>query len=179
MVIRCFSLILLLLITSFIQPKPENLSAEEQKLVKAINQYRKSIGLKEIAYSPSLTLVAQMHAADLRDYPPKEGCNMHSWSEHGKWIPCCYTADHKQAGCMWLKPKEVAGYEGHGYEISAMNTAPDTDWLAQWKKSQAHHQVMINQGIWKQVEWNAMGLAIRRPYAVVWFGKEADLAAGK
>lgn len=75
---------------------------------------------------------------------------------------------------MWLKPKELAGYEGHGYEISAMNTAPEVDWLSQWKRSGSHHEVLTNRGIWKQVEWKAMGVAIRKPYAVVWFGKEED-----
>lgn len=153
---------------------PTEMTSEEQKLFAAINSYRKSLGLNSVPFSPSLTSVAQMHATDLKAFPPEKPCNMHSWSANGQWIPCCYTPDHKEAKCMWLKPSELTGYRGHGYEISAFNTAPDVDWLAQWKKSTSHHQVLINQSIWKQVEWKAMGLAIRAPYAVVWFGKEED-----
>lgn len=155
------------------------MTSEEQKLFAAINAYRKSLGLSAIAYSSSLTVVSQFHAADLKAFPPEKPCNMHSWSANGKWAPCCYTPDHKEAKCMWLKPSELTHYTGHGYEISAFNTAPDVDWLSQWKKSTSHHQVIVNQSIWKQVEWKAMGLAIRAPYAVVWFGKEEDKSTGK
>lgn len=55
-----------------------------------------------------------------------------------------------------------------------MNTDPNVDWLAQWKRSPGHHDVIINKGIWKIAEWKAIGLAIRPPYAVVWFGMSED-----
>lgn len=150
------------------------LAANEKKLLSDINSYRKRLGLNEIKLSLKLTKVAQLHAEDLKKFPPKGKCNMHSWSGNGEGKACCYTADHKNPNCMWDKPKELAGYDEKGYEISAMNTAPDVDWLAQWKRSSGHHQVIINQGIWKSVDWQAIGIAIRPPYAVVWFGTLSD-----
>jgi len=153
----------------------EKLNKEEEKLLSEINTYRKSLGLNKIKLSAKLTKVAQVHALDLKNYPPKAPCNMHSWSGNGEGKQCCYTSDHKNPNCMWDKPNELTGYAEKGYEISAMNTAPNVDWLAQWKKSKGHHQVIINQGIWKQVEWKAIGLAIRPPYAVVWFGTLEDV----
>lgn len=151
------------------------MSEEETLLYQEITQYRISLGLPAIPFSKSLGKVARLHAQDLMTYPPKAPCNMHSWSKNGKWKSCCYTPDHKQAVCMWNKPKELSSYPGNGYEISAMNTSPDVDWLAQWKNSTPHHQVIVNQGIWKGKTWNAMGIGIRKPYAVVWFGMEEDV----
>lgn len=155
----------------------KKISAEEEVLKNQIQAYRKQKGLPEIPWSENLAIVARLHAEDLQKYPPKAPCNMHSWSKNGPWTPCCYTPDHKEAACMWQKPKELSSYPGHGYEISAMNTADQVDWLAQWQKSKGHHQVLINEGIWKGKTWKAMGLAIRKPYAVVWFGLETDLDA--
>ena len=149
---------------------PEKMSTDEEKLFKEINSYRKSLKLPEIPYSPKLTRVAQIHAKDLSDHPPTEKCNMHSWSGKTEGSACCYTSDHKNPECMWQKPRELAGYEEAGYEIAAMNTDPEVDWLKQWKGSPGHHQVIINQGIWKTMKWNAMGVGIRGGYAVVWFG---------
>ena len=176
-----FPLLIWLLASIHLPEKNEStpLTSDEQKLALAINSYRKTLGLKSVPISNALTKVAQLHAADLKAFPPKEPCNMHSWSANGKWTPCCYTPDHKQAQCMWLKPSELTDYAGNGYEISAFNTAPQVDWLAQWKKSIGHNQVITNQSIWKEVEWKAMGLAIRPPYAVVWFGKEEDKTGAK
>lgn len=154
--------------------KPQPVSREETALVRKINEYRNKKGLPSIPWSQNLAAVAQLHATDLQQFPPASPCNMHSWSSHGNWKPCCYTPDHKEASCMWNKPRELTSYPGQGFEISAMNTAENVDWLAQWQKSLPHHQLIINEGIWKEKKWNAMGLAIRKPYAVVWFGFEAD-----
>lgn len=153
-------------------PKP---SEEESTLIKQINNHRKQKGLPAIAWSENLATVARLHAADLQQFPPQKPCNMHSWSENGPWKPCCYTPDHSEADCMWSKPKELTSYPGQGFEISAMNTGEYPDWLGQWMKSNAHYQVIVNEGIWKGKTWKAIGLAIRKPYAVVWFGLENDL----
>ena len=158
---------------------PEKMKPAEQKLFSDINNYRKSLGLAEIPFSSKLTRVAQIHAADLRDHFSSGKCNMHSWSGKGEGFACCYTPDHKNAHCMWDKPQELTGYQEKGYEISAMNTAPEVNWLNQWKGSPGHHQVIINNGIWKTIEWKAMGLAIRGEYAVVWFGVLEDPVAKK
>lgn len=175
-----FLIVLTLVISGFIKQdsklKPQPVSEDEAALVEQINAYRKKKGLPSIPWSQNLAIVAQLHATDLQQFPPKSPCNMHSWSANGKWKPCCYTPDHKEASCMWNKPKELTGYPGQGFEISAMNTGENVQWLAQWQRSQAHHQVIINEGIWKGKKWNAMGLAIRKPFAVIWFGFEADSA---
>jgi hypothetical protein len=101
-------------------PKPDIsevcLSGEEKKLYDLIMAYRKSKKLPSIPLSQKLTVVAQIHAKDLAEnyeFSPKNKCNPHSWSEQGKWSPCCYS-NHEQASCMWVKPKEITGYSGEG-----------------------------------------------------------------
>jgi hypothetical protein len=145
------------------------------ELAKVINDYRATLELPRIAVSAKLTEVARAHVRDLNDNNPvTDKCNMHSWSSKGTWTSCCYDKSKAAARCMWIKPKEIAGYAGNGYEIaaSASGIAP-AQALAQWQKSPAHHEVMINKGIWTK-PWRAFGVAIEGDYAVVWFGEEAD-----
>ena len=158
----------------------QNLSDEELKLYTIINDYRNSKGLNNITISKSLTFVAQTHVRDLANYKPDQGnCNMHSWSNMGKWTACCYTDDHRKAKCMWDKPRELTKYDGDGYEI-AMGF-PDENYkanaieaLSSWKSSKGHNEVIINKGIWKDNDWNAIGIGIYKNYAVVWFGIDED-----
>jgi hypothetical protein len=46
--------------------------------------------------------------------------------------------------------------------------------LASWKSSSGHNGVILNQGIWSDYSWKAVGVGIYRNYAVLWFGKEND-----
>lgn len=174
---------LLLLTGMQVHTPPESdtyacLQEEEQALYTLIMEYRAMKGLKSIALSPKLSRVAQLHAKDLAEhYDPKNPrCNLHSWSKNGKWTACCYTDDHKQAKCMWDKPKEITGYPGYGYEISYYSSGGATaaEGLEGWKKSHGHNEVIINEGIWKSVTWNAVGIGLYKEYGVVWFGKETD-----
>jgi len=160
------------------------LTANEMKLFELITQYRKANGLPYVPLSTELSYVAQTHAKDLFVYhPDKNGCNMHSWSSNGKWSSCCYTPDHKQASCMWNKPRELTNYVGDGYEIShtiwhsddANYTVKAEEALAGWKGSPSHNDVVLNKSIWKTERWNAIGIGIYKGYAVVWFGREADV----
>ena len=174
-------LLLILLLHPAIQENKVEvcLSAEEKKLFNMINEYRKSKKLAAIPYSARLTLVAQSHAQDLAEhynFDINNRCNPHSWSEEGDWTACCYTNDHAQAACMWNKPREIAGYEGDGYEIAYYSSAGATaaQGLTGWQKSAAHNPLLINSGMWKQIEWKAMGVALYREYGVVWFGREPD-----
>jgi uncharacterized protein YkwD len=154
------------------------LSGEEKKLYESINAYRKKKKLKPIAYSAKLTLVAQTHAKDLADYFQlnNEKCNPHSWSSNGDWSSCCYTNDHKAAQCMWDKPTEIAGYESDGYEIAYYSSAGATadEGLTGWQKSPGHNPLLINSGMWKEIEWKAIGIGIYKEYGVVWFGRIDD-----
>lgn len=156
-------------------------SKEEQNLYILINKYRQKNGLNPVPFSAALTKVAQVHARDLVEhYKRGTDCNPHSWSDHGEWTGCCYTNDHKEARCMWDKPKEISGYPGAGYEIvywhSALATAPGA--LAGWQKSPNHDQIIMNANMWKEATWNAIGVGIYKQYAVVWFGQEKD-SSGK
>lgn len=171
-------LLIFLNLSKSIKFEPEKMSPEEVKLLNKINAYRKSKGLNPIQNSPNLNLVAQLHVKELQEAPPEGKCNMHSWTGKFGEKPCCYTSDHKEAACMWSKPSDFSSYKGNGYEIAAFNTDSDVDWLAQWKESPNHHAVIINLKNWKTIRWNAIGIAIREPYAVVWFGEETDPVKG-
>jgi hypothetical protein len=155
------------------------LSDEERKLYDLIMIYRKSKKLPAIPFSSKLTQVAQAHVRDLEnnyDYGTSDECNPHSWSAKGEWTPCCYTSDHKQAKCMWLKPKEIGGYPGNGYEIAYYSSAGANaaEGLEGWQKSAGHNPLLINSGIWSKVQWKAIGIGFYGQYGVVWFGEEAD-----
>ncbi|HNX44151.1 MAG TPA: CAP domain-containing protein [Bacteroidales bacterium] len=158
------------------------LSDAEQWLARLINEYRKENHLKPVAISRSLSFVAHTHACDLAEnYKHSDECNMHSWSDSGNWSACCYTHDHKQARCMWDKPRELTGYPANGYEISFYTTrkysspqALAADILKGWKESKSHNEVILNKGIWKSVAWKAMGIGINENFATVWFGEIAD-----
>lgn len=160
------------------------LSAEEKKLFDDINAYRKKNGLSPVILSASLTKVAQTHAYDLSyNRPFSKKCNMHSWSDKGKWTSCCYTDDHKQSQCMWDKPKELTKYSGYGFEIShgfaqfptfSGDTVTAATALEGWKNSSGHNNVILNKDIWNKMKWNAIGIGINRDFACVWFGTEAD-----
>jgi len=155
------------------------LSQEERKLYDIINVYRQEKKLTPIPLSARLSQVAQTHARDLADhykFDRNNKCNPHSWSTHGKWTSCCYTSDHKKAQCMWDKPKEIAGYENPGYEIAYYSSlgANAQEGLDGWKLSPAHNPLIINEGMWNQVTWKAIGIGIYKEYAVVWFGQLED-----
>lgn len=156
------------------------LSSEERKLYDLMMAYRKSKGLEPIQLSAKLTQVAQAHARDLAEnytFDPKNKCNPHTWSSKGKWSSCCYTNDHKKAECMWVKPKEIAGYTSAGYEIAYYSSAgaSATEGLEGWKKSPSHNPLIINEGeIWGKVKWNAIGIGFYKQYGVVWFGELED-----
>ncbi|MGE0771005.1 MAG: CAP domain-containing protein [Cyclobacteriaceae bacterium] len=155
------------------------LSSEEKKLYDLIMDYRKSKKLKSIPYSAKLSQVAQAHVRDLEDkydYENRGDCNPHSWSQSARWSGCCYTADHKQAQCMWDKPREIAGYDSEGFEIAYYSSAGANaiDGLEGWKKSAGHNPLLINTGVWKDVEWKAIGIGIYGKYGVVWFGRVED-----
>jgi hypothetical protein len=120
-----------------------------------------------------------VHAKDLSehyDFAPDNKCNPHSWSKKGNWTPCCYTSDHKQAACMWNKPREISGYEGSGYEIAYYSSsgANAKEGLDGWKVSPGHNPLLINSDIWSKVKWKGIGIGIYKEYGLVWFGEVAD-----
>ena len=46
--------------------------------------------------------------------------------------------------------------------------------LQAWKKSTGHNAVIVNQSIWNDNQWKAIGIGLSNGFAVVWFGKEPD-----
>jgi uncharacterized protein YkwD len=155
------------------------LSKEEDKLYRIITAYRKTKNLKAIPLSAKLSQVAQTHARDLMSnytFDADNKCNPHSWSSKGPWSACCYTSDHKEAKCMWDKPREIASYPGNGYEIAYFSSAGANadEALAGWKLSAGHNPLIVNEGMWSKVKWQGIGIGIFGEYGVVWFGEEAD-----
>ena len=158
------------------------LSSQEKEMFDLINDYRKSKGLKKIKSSRALTYVAMTHAMDLYNYYDEDSeiCNLHSWSKNGPWENCCYTENHKRARCMWFKPIELTSYQEVAYEIVFYSTYPeDLHDMAKaaiegWKGSPGHDEMILNYNEWTSLSWNAMGVAIYKNYAVVWFGEETD-----
>ncbi|NVB79120.1 MAG: hypothetical protein HOV81_12035 [Kofleriaceae bacterium] len=151
--------------TPVVDPK-----ADAAALAKLINDYRATLELPRVPLSVALTKVAQAHVRDLaQNAPVKDGCNLHSWSAKGAWSACCYDSSKEAARCMWVKPKEIAGYRGNGYEIAATASGITPEQaLELWQKSPKHHEVMINKGIWTK-PWAAMGVAVEGDYSVAWF----------
>lgn len=159
-------------------------SAEEQMLYRQIMEYRRANNLPQIQLSASMTRVAQLHAKDLSENRPfNSRCNLHSWSKKGKWSSCCYTNNHRESECMWKKPQELTNYPGYGYEIAigyegktynSRNKVSAASAFSGWKSSSGHNALLLNKSIWKDVKWEAIGIAIYRDMAVVWFGEEPD-----
>jgi len=149
-----------------------------ENLTDAINHYRMENGLSEIPVSQSLTIVAETHVEDLYFNHPDTGlCNTHSWSDKGNWTAGCYIGDIEHAEIMWGKPMELTSYTGYGYEITAFSTNNNLtveQVLKKWQDSDEHNDIILNRGKWNGIEWKAIGSAIFKNYAVVWFGKEVD-----
>ena len=182
---KCKSCLLLLLMAIITLPvKADAPTQNEIELYKLIMAYRAEHGLPAIPMSVSLTAVAQTHARDVFMYyfEIPEGCNLHSWSAHGRWQKCDYYPDHRNAAGMWSKPKELTIYPGYGYEISNAFTPPTSGVctpegsLESWKNSPGHNAVIINQDIWTDYHWNAIGIGMYMGSACVWFGQEVDPA---
>ncbi len=159
-------------------PAPAGCSADALTLIELLNEYRAENGLGPIPASSSLCTVGDLHVQDLAAEAPHTdpNCNLHSWSNAGAWSGCCYTADHAAAQCMWDKPRELTDYPGNGYENAAGGggSLGPAEALDLWKGSPGHNAVMLNEGTWANLTWNAVGVGISGGYAVLWFGEESD-----
>ncbi|MCF8366201.1 MAG: SPOR domain-containing protein [Bacteroidales bacterium] len=162
-------------------PEDFCISSDELKLYNLINNYRKANQLPEIPLSENLCYVAKLHVSDLNYNQPDTGqCNLHSWSDQGHWVECCYGRDKFNNTCMTSKPKELTAYQGKGYEIAfweSVNAIPEIV-LDLWKSSSASNDLILNRDIWQDKSWNAFGVGILKGYAVVWFGVENDSKQG-
>lgn len=158
----------------------EGCTPDALELIDLLNAYRAENGLGSIPASSSLCRVGDLHVQDLVAEAPHTvaNCNLHSWSDAGPWSGCCYTPDHAAAQCMWDKPRELTDYPGNGYENAAGggSSLGPAEALDLWKGSSGHNAVMLNEGTWANLTWNAVGVGIADGYAVLWFGEEPDPA---
>lgn len=161
-----------------------SLTEEEQEIYDAIMVERQKVGLPIIPVSPSLTKVARAHVLDSFHHRSAIGdCNLHSWSDQGDWTPCCYTSDHAATQCMWNKPREIAGFQGAGYEISAASWNGRLEPVGMWMGSPGHRSVMLNENGWEQ-PFHSIGIGYFSgendtgvdSYSHVWFAHEPDCA---
>ena len=171
------------------------LSVKEKELVRLVNEYRISKGLKPMPVSKSLTYVARTHNKDFiqhfrMDLKDSRGieANSHSWSKYGNWTPMNYTEDHKYNKNMWSKPSELTNFKGNGYEIAYYNYTPGDITFENalqlkpktavegWKKSPGHNVVMIGDEGWDTL--SVMGVSIHGNFATVWFADETNDPAG-
>jgi hypothetical protein len=155
-----------------------NQPEEVWRLVDLINAFRKEQGLPEAPLSPRLTAVALAHVNDLvHNRPHAANGNLHSWSRGEHWSGGEYRADDKSTcPVMWDKPREIAGYEGHGFEIAASHVESPAEALSAWRSSPVHLDVILSRGVWSKPRWRwkAMGAVCRHGYACAWFGADED-----
>lgn len=155
-------------------------SSEEMKLYDLITEYRRINKLPAIPFSRSLSYVARTHAMDLQfNRPDFGGCIPHSWSDKGKWKPCCYAHDKNRQLCMNDKPKEITGYKFKGWEMvySGGEEAKAGDAFDLWKDLGLTNDYLLNTGKWLK-SWKAIGIGFYGDYATVWFGEGVDPEKG-
>ncbi|MEM9219384.1 MAG: CAP domain-containing protein [Cyanobacteria bacterium P01_F01_bin.150] len=149
----------------------DKFSAEEADLYRLINQYRADNGLPPIAASKSLSTVANRHVLDLQE---NIGSITHGWSDAE------YDAtDSSTWPAMWEAPQRLnTAYEDFGFENAFYSSAGATaeDAFRSWRESDGHNAVILNQDIWSNSEWNALGVGIYGDYAVMWVGEASDPA---
>ena len=189
-IVRCAALVLVLVGCATTQnSSPRSLedrtaaSPPGNALLQAVNEYRQRRGLPPVPLSPALTHVAATLAADLEANLRDGGeCNVHSWSTSRQRSDCCYTNDHVRSSCRWERPKQFRGesYGMPGYEIAAWYSKATTSAQAikEWRDSEAHAAMLLNQEQWADAKWRAVGVALSGHYAVVWFGETTDQGSG-
>ena len=173
------------------------LNAKEVELANLINNYRSSKNLNVLPVTKSLTYVGRVHIYDLIENQPYLGsrCDQHSWSKSNLWTGGCagdfkYDLDLVRAKARELKTgynydiwEIVAsawiGKKVNGEWVDEKNRQPTYDYsmaryLDDWKHSTGHNNEIINANDYSDRYWQAMGVAVRENYAIVWFGEYPD-----
>ncbi len=141
-------------------------SADEKALFEMVNSYRMASKLPPLRLSQSLSIVANRRMLDLRQ---NLKTLTHSWSD------CKYDlSDAKTWHCVTDAPRKLkCGYNGEGYETLYRKTkgkATPALALGEWKKSQLHNSIILNDGMFRTMPWDEVGVAIAGEYAALWFG---------
>lgn len=149
-------------------------SSEEQTLFQLVNKYRLAHNRPALTLSTSLSTLANRRTLDMR-------LNMkaltHSWSD------CPYNiSDQKTWGCMMDSPQRLkTGYPGQGYETLYRTTSGQAQpslALEAWEKSSLHRSIILNEGMFKDMTWDEVGVAVDGEYAVLWFGHPGGSTGG-
>lgn len=151
----------------------DKFSAEEADLYRSINEYRALNGLPPIAASKSLSTVANRHVLDLEE---NIGSITHAWSD-APYNP----SDSSTWPSMWEAPQRLeTAYQDFGFENAFFSSAGATAdaALTSWVESSGHNAVILNQDVWANSEWKALGIGIHGDYAVMWVGESSDPAKG-
>ncbi len=141
-------------------------SIDEKALFELVAEYRASQKLPSSNLSLSLSKLANRHLIDITT---NLKAFTHSWSD------CAYDIkDEKTWHCITDSPKRLnSGYNGQGYETLYVTTelkANIKTVLDAWKKSTIHNSIITNQGMFKDLVWEEIGVAVNGNYACLWFG---------
>ena len=175
-----FIYLLSLLQVSFAQKKIPSgfcVTQNEMNLFKTINSIRKEYGKKAVKLSTSLSVVARTHCNDLLlNHPDTSICNLSSWSDKGKWTPCCFNSYIPKPLCMKKKPKELTPYPYYGYEmVTFFQEGYNLDSLILlWSDTKEVLDMLLTRGIWSEKKWVVAGVGIDSNYVSVWFGQKPD-----
>lgn len=170
-------MLLLLGLNIFSQELEVCFSEEEVTLANHINRFRQRNDLETLKLSPALSYVADVHVKDLYlNFNPYGVCNLHFWSDRGRWKPCCPAGETEELKCMYDKPYELTGYKGKGFELVFYQNSPvSPDGVFEyWRTDSAFMQMVLEKGRFDDKKWNAMGVALFEGYASVWLGERAD-----
>ena len=155
----------------------DEVNSQEKELFRIVNEYRAKNNLPPIMLSEPLSIVANRHLLDLT-------INV-KYLSHG-WSNCPYDVKNEKTwNCVFESPQRLGtSYKGQGFENLYRNlngNAAPVSALEAWKKSPLHNNLILNLDIWKNVKFDAFGLAISGNYAAIWFGTngEEDLNYGK
>lgn len=144
----------------------DGISADEKTLFDAVNKFRSDNNLQPIKPSAALSVLGNRRVLDLRQ-------NMktltHSWSN------CVYDInDEKTWPCLLESPTRLrTSYTGQGYETLYRTSRPlvtPSAAIEAWRKSSLHTTIILNQGMFADMTWVELGVAIDGPFAALWFG---------
>ncbi|MGB7201481.1 MAG: hypothetical protein WBD16_04350 [Pyrinomonadaceae bacterium] len=152
----------------------DEVSSEEKILLNLVNRYRVANGRSELRSSNPLSMVANRRVLDLKQ-------NLKSLTH--SWSNCKYDInDQKTWPCVTDSPKRLkSGYDGRGYETlyrTAMGRALSIPALDAWKKSPLHNSIILNLSMFKDLEWEELGVAIDGQFAALWFGAKGGAPKG-
>jgi hypothetical protein len=141
-------------------------SPEEQSLFQLVNKYRAANNRPELRLSSSLSMLANRRLLDLK---LNVKTLTHSWSN------CPYDIkDEKTWPCVIDAPRRLnTGYKGQGYETlyrTVTGRASPSLALEAWEKSNLHNSIILNLGMFKDMTWDEVGIAVDGQFAALWFG---------